>query len=352
MYRRLTAIIAPIAIAIPLAAASARTTQASPERPPDPAPAELAVAVAEPLAPPLLVQPITLDRSNRMTLPVSIAGQGPFGFIVDTGSERTVLSRQLALRLGLASAGQARVVGMADTVTADLYRLDGIGLSTLSLGATTVPVFEQGDIGGPGLIGINTLENHKLVIDFRSNRMDIRESPPTRSRRREADFDPDTIVVTARRLSGRMILSNARLNGRRIDIVLDTGAQSSVGNIALQRLVQRQPGQRRGGLIPGELRSVTGQTLAVQHGQINRITIAGVDLNDLPVAYADSPAFAVLGLAERPTLLLGMDALALFDRIAIDFTNRRVSFDLPDGVSQLQMRGRMAHRETGSAIGG
>ena len=308
-------------------------------------PAAPEVASADAIIPPLLIQPIAYDGGNRLTLPVTLAGQGPFRFIVDTGSERTVLSRQLALRLGLASAGQARVVGMADAVMADLFRLEGIGLGQIALGGATVPVFEQGDIGGPGLIGINSLENHRLVIDFRAQTMDIRLSEPTRRRRADPEFDRDVIVVTARRLAGRMILSNATLGGRRIDIVIDTGAQSSVGNLALRRLSLRQPGQRRGGLVPGVLRSVTGQTLAVEHGQIARITLAGVDFNDLPVAYADSPAFAVLGLLERPALLLGMDALSLFDRIAIDFTNRRVTFDLPDTANRRMAPGdRLAAR--------
>jgi predicted aspartyl protease len=286
------------------------------------------------LPPPLLVQPIMFDNSARMTLPVSIAGQGPYGFIVDTGSERTVLSRQLAARLGLINAGTARVVGMAQAVTADLYHVDALGLRDLSLGSSIVPVFDQSDIGGPGLIGIDALENHRLVIDFITRQMDIRSSEPTRSRRRDPEFDRDAIIVTARRVAGRMILSSARIGGRRVDIILDTGAQSSIGNMALQRLVLRTQRQPRASLIPGEIRAVTGHRLDVQHGRINSITIAGVDMNDLPVSYADSPAFGVLGLVERPALLLGMDALSLFDRVAIDFTNRRVVFDLPRGANR------------------
>ncbi|WP_294289147.1 aspartyl protease family protein, partial [uncultured Sphingomonas sp.] len=37
---------------------------------------------------------------DRMTVPVQIAGAGPFRFVIDTGSERTVISRQLAGTLG------------------------------------------------------------------------------------------------------------------------------------------------------------------------------------------------------------------------------------------------------------
>lgn len=124
-----------------------------------------------------------------------------------------------------------------------------------------------------------------------------------------------------------MILSNATYNGRRVDLVIDTGGQSSVGNLALRRLVQAGRGRNR--LVDGHLTSVTGAQLAVEVGSIAAISIGGIDLNNVPVAYADSPVFAVLGLEDRPALLLGMDALQMFDRVGVDFANRRVTFDLP-----------------------
>ncbi len=304
-------------------------------QPAAPEAADEAASSAE--APPVHSQQLLLDRSDRMTLPVSIGGQGPFGFIVDTGAERTVVSRELAGRLGLRSAGQARVVGLIDTVTADMFHVDAILLRDLDLGGSTVPTFSQYDIGGPGLIGIDTLEDHRVVIDFLARRFDIRPSERTRSRRVEPEFDRDTITVVARRRAGRMILSNATINGQRVEIVIDTGAQSSIGNTALQRLVRRQFGPSATGPLRTEMRSVTGASRLVDLDSIRSITVAGIDINDLPVVYTDSPAFEALELANRPTLMLGMDALRLFDRISIDFTNRRVMFDLPDGVGR---RGR------------
>jgi predicted aspartyl protease len=283
------------------------------------------------LTDPLFVQPILLDRTDRMTLPVHIGGSGPFGFVVDTGAERTVISHELARRLELSSAGRARIVGLAEVVVADMYHARDIRLTNIALGDAVVPSFAQSNIGGPGLIGIDALEDHRLLIDFVAGRMDIRASQRTRRPPRDPEIDRDAIVVTGRRMAGRMILSNAEINGRRIDIVVDTGAQSSVGNMALQRLVRRESG-RRGALTAGHLTSVTGAMIEVAVGQIERIKVGGVDFTDLPIAYTDSPAFATLGLNRRPALLLGMDAMQLFDRIVIDFANRRVTFDLPEGA--------------------
>src|SRR5258708_32982901 len=43
--------------------------------------------------------PLAQDPSLRLTLSVKINGQGPFDFLVDTGSDRTVISLELAATL-------------------------------------------------------------------------------------------------------------------------------------------------------------------------------------------------------------------------------------------------------------
>ena len=62
------------------------------------------------------------------------------------------------------------------------------------------------------------------------------------------------------------------------------------------------------------------------------MTIGGVDLNYLPVAFSDVPPFRRLGMADRPALFLGMDAMKLFRQVSIDFPNREVRFLLPRSV--------------------
>ena len=54
------------------------------------------------------------ERYRRMTVPVTIGGEGPFRFMIDTGAQATVLSRDLADRLAAATtASTATLVGMA-----------------------------------------------------------------------------------------------------------------------------------------------------------------------------------------------------------------------------------------------
>ena len=50
------------------------------------------------------------DPYDRMTVPVTIGGSGPFHFLVDTGAEQTVISRELADALQLKRGRAAKVV--------------------------------------------------------------------------------------------------------------------------------------------------------------------------------------------------------------------------------------------------
>ena len=59
------------------------------------------------------------------------------------------------------------------------------------------------------------------------------------------------------------------------------------------------------------------------------IVIDRMRLSSVPIVFADAPAFAALGLADKPAMVLGIGELRAFDRMAIDFAQRTVLFDLP-----------------------
>ncbi|WP_439567225.1 retroviral-like aspartic protease family protein [Sphingopyxis sp.] len=276
------------------------------------------------------IQPFDLDATRRMSVKVMVGGKGPFAFLVDTGAERTVIARELALRLGLAEGAKLKLATIGGSATVPSFRVAALQMSNLHLASVEAPAFHGRHIGAAGLIGVDMLEQRRLLIDFRKETMQIME---TRRRAPSLIKDDDAIVVTARNSAGRLILSDARLHGKRIDVIVDTGAQTSIGNIALQKMVA----DRRANRLPfvaTELSAVSGEAVPAMRTAIKRIVINGMDINDLPVSFADSQAFRVLGLHEQPALLLGMDSLSLFDRVEIDFPNRRVVFDLPDGANR------------------
>lgn len=295
-----------------------------PAPPPVPPPAP----VSDDVVP--FIQPFDLDATQRMAVAVTVDGQGPFSFLVDTGAERTVIARELAERLGLTQGAKLRLATIGSLVTAPSYRVAALRMSDLRLASLEAPAFAGRHIGAAGLIGIDMLKNRRVLIDFRRQSMEILAS---RQQVRPIIRDQDAIIVMARNRAGRLILSDARIDGRRVDVIVDTGAQASIGNLALQRLVAERHAYQ-GPFSPAILGAVSGEDVPAVRTAIKRVTIADVHVSNLSVSFADSRAFTALGLDDRPALLLGMDALALFDRVEIDFPNRRVIFDMPSGAAR------------------
>jgi hypothetical protein len=100
-----------------------------------------------------------------------------------------------------------------------------------------------------------------------------------------------------------------------------------MGNYALRDKLK--PRDRTEDYRQVTMRSVTGATAVGDFTQIRDIEISGFNISDLPITFSDNYAFKALGIEKRPAIFLGMDALQLFERVMIDFTNRRVGFDLP-----------------------
>lgn len=282
------------------------------------------------------VQEFEVDRSDRMTVPVRINGSEPYPFIVDTGAERTVIANDLARRLSLEAGPKLALATITGPATAESFVIENLAMNTINVEMIEAPGLERSNLGAYGLLGIDSLEDHKLMLDFKAQKMDILASP---RKSRPGKVEAGMIIVNATRKAGRMILSDASIGGLKIDIILDTGAQSSMGNLALRNKMRKR--DRRFEYVQALIKSVTGDQLQGDFTQIRSITLGGVNINDLPVTFADNYAFKALGLDKKPAILLGMDAMKLFDRILIDFTNRRVGFDLPRGADW-RVTGKMA----------
>jgi hypothetical protein len=96
--------------------------------------------------------------------------------------------------------------------------------------------------------------------------------------------------------------------------------------------------------------SVTGGRMMVDRTKVSLIRIGGVDIVNMPIAFADVHPFKKLKLTNRPAILLGMDALQLFERVSVDFANRRVKV-LPHPRSALPEPTQMARAPVPAPVG-
>ena len=185
------------------------------------------------------------------------------------------------------------------------------------------PLLEASHMGADGILGTElvALATRDLRLQGRAHDGRARGGPRWRT-------SPDEIIVRGRLKRGRLILTQAVADGAKATMILDTGSQATIGNSALRK---RLLGNRR--INPSTqvvVRSVTGGTLLAESVFVRRLEIGGVELRDFEILFADSHTFRQLGYDNRPALLLGMNAMRAFDRVSIDFAQKKLRLLLRD----------------------
>ncbi|RYD93393.1 MAG: hypothetical protein EOP61_23660, partial [Sphingomonadales bacterium] len=192
------------------------------------------------------------DLDKRLTVPVTINGGGPYHFVVDTGSERTVLSHELADRLTLSPDKAVTLLSVTGSEEVETAKVPELRLTAGrdAMSDFSAPLLSEQHMGAVGILGIDSLQTKRVVMDFREMRMVISDAP------RAALLESDEIVVTARRRLGQLILVDADADGQKISVIIDTGSAVSLGNPKLrQRLASLG---RLGQSVPISIQSVTG----------------------------------------------------------------------------------------------
>jgi predicted aspartyl protease len=256
------------------------------------------------------------EIDTRMTVPVLINGKGPFRFIVDSGATRTVISGRLAAELGLPSAGVVPLHSVGGESNVPAVHIDSLYVGALPAKAIVAPMLDETNLGGAGILGIDTLQNKKVVIDLVHNSMSVeaadRSNPPPAT---------NEIVVTARSRFGQLVLADADVAGQHIYAIVDTGSMVSLGNMTLKdKLVRHKRA------VPQTLpiTDVTGRKIIAAYAPINDLRIGSFHLRNTVIAFDDAHAFERFGLVGKPAMLLGMDIMHAFTRVSIDFKRRKV----------------------------
>jgi len=315
--------------ALPAIAASLAATAATPGAiaPPgelrsaaDPAIEVIAPHLANPAAETLALEQ---ERHRRMTVPVRIEGSGPYAFMIDTGSQATAITHEIRASLGLAPAGTAMLVGMASRREVDLVAVGRLEFGSHAITGFTAPVLAREHVGADGIIGLDSLQDLRVLIDFRAHTMSLESA--ALNPRGPRGFE---IIVRARPQLGQLLITDALVDGVRTTVIIDTGAQASLGNIALRERIRATRARE---VVNTD---VNGVDLVGQQAVVRSLAIEGLVLSDVPITFADTPAFAALGLQDQPVLSLGMQHLALFDRVLIDFERKRILFDVPSDIAR------------------
>ena len=319
------------ALAVSLIGSSAATTTVEPPATPPISSATPAIeAIAPNLADPQTeIIDIEKDRTNRFTVPVTIEGAGPFDFMIDTGSQATAVTHQINEGLQLTPFGTATLVGMASRRPVDVVEVDSMSFGSHTVRDLVSPVLDARHVGAEGILGLDSLQDFRVLIDFREETIAVQDVSTLRNQR--SGFE---IVVRARQELGQLLITDATIEGVQATVIIDTGAQGSLGNLALQQRLRRKRAQEV------TTTDVNGVELVGELSYVRSLNIEGLMIQNVPLAFADAPAFEALGLQDTPVISLGMQHLRMFDRVAIDFSNQRILFDVPRDVARALRRQR------------
>ncbi len=281
--------------------------------------------------------------NTRMTVEVRINGRGPYRFLVDSGADTSVVGTRIARDLSLPAGAPATLNSMTTSTRVERVVVDELSLGPSTIRNLEVPALLERNLGADGIVGIDALVGQRLMMDFDSRVIKVEDA------RRPARMLDGEIVVTARRKRGQLILTQVSAGGRRVQAVIDTGSDISIGNLILRDMLIRK---KRTKFITVKALGVTGETIDLELAIISELRLGKITLSNVPVAFADVLPFRMFGLAAEPALLLGTDLLGTFRRVSLDFRRRKVRFQLkrcrstdlvittaPDTMSRLSSSG-------------
>ncbi len=266
---------------------------------------------------PRYVAPTRRDQIGRIWAPVFINGRGPFRLVLDTGATSSGVTAMVALALGIPMDQSPHVMLRGVTGSADVpsIHVDTLSVGDLAVDSVVLPIVPDALGGAEGFLGSEGLLDKRIMIDFKHDKIAITYS---RGERAANDF----VSVPFRSNRGQLIIIDAMVGHVHAKAVIDTGGQTTIGNLALRNALARE---NMG--FHGKADQIQGATLAIENGEIipaPAIKIGAVEIRDPGVTFADVFIFKHWKFTSEPAIMIGMDALGTLDSLIIDYRRREL----------------------------
>lgn len=272
-------------------------------------------------------QPYRIDPQGRLVTEVYLDGQGPFSFLIDTASSRTVIFEHVRARLGLARSqpGQLLVYGINDVADAVPVKPAELRVAGETIAGLTLAVLPNGWSDGPdGVLGVDVLARYFVVLD--REKLLLKLLPPGEVSAR--DFRRWTQAELLQRPFKKFAIEfwylRTRFNGQSLTALFDMGAGITIMNWqAAERLGVRKAQFTHYGPPPEILQDVLGKNAPAIRVDDVSISISGKEWRKQTAIIADAPVFDYFDLEEAPAVIVG-PGLLRDTSLAIDFAGRRL----------------------------
>ena len=179
--------------------------------------------------------PLHLTNSHQMIVAVSVNHSGPYNFLLDTGTQTTMVDPSLAAELHLNTQGSAEVAGVGFLASAPFAQLDLLEVGSHAVANQKVIVFEfqnphSVDLHFRGVLGEDFLSQFDMLIDNDHNLICLDDSAGMRA---DVKGPHIALLAPARAANGMPALMSliivARLSDgeRPVRLKLDSGTNVS-----------------------------------------------------------------------------------------------------------------------------
>jgi hypothetical protein len=216
------------------------------------------------------------------------------------------------------------VHGLAGVEETPAVLIGGMTAGKLSIPIRSAPVLRFEDLECDGLLGLDAFRSRRVVFDFTHRTVSIlRPAYPSAMGVRRPLSEA---VVRARQRFGQLTIVDASAAGRRVTCFIDSGAQMSVGNRALLKVIKARGGRRGLQTLTTVLHGATGDEVTCEVAPVDELRVGGVSFTHFLMAFADLHTFDLWSLKNEPAVMIGTDFLNLFGRVEIDFSESLVRF--------------------------
>ena len=270
---------------------------------------EVVVAAPEPR----YVAPTLRDRIGRVWAPVYINGRGPYKLVLDTGANRTAVIPSLARKIGTSPGTNVlKVLGATGASVVPAIKVDSIEVGDLFLGDRQVAIVPDVFGGAEGVLGADGLSDKRVHIDFKRDEISIlRSTGPVRAN--------GYTKIPVKLRYGHLLMFDVKLAGVRTRAMLDTGAQSTIGNSTLRNALSKRRKGVENTIIGVTLDAQKGETVLAPAVELGDLTLRGMQ-----ITFGDMYIFDAWKMTDQPALLIGMDIIGLLDVLIIDYKRREI----------------------------
>lgn len=263
----------------------------------------------------------------RPTIAVTINGRGPFRLIADSAAEGIGLSRSVADTLQLPETAQAMtIIGSTGSVPRGARHIEHLDSEDLHWTDRPAAILDRHALpAADGILGLAGLPDLISHYRFHARTASVRARVPA-SGISATTTPPMRLPITLRKGGVPVInmqLRDARGRTQRLQAVIDTGAERSVGTAALSK-VAGKPSSSATPLRSRTLTGASGETILGTEILIGALRLGAIEWAPTVITCAALPVFRDWGLDAAPALLLGIDLLSHLEALSIDNDRREV----------------------------